>query len=428
MNFSFSAFLALRYLHASRENRHFSFITVLSVLGLTIGVAALIVVINVFDGFEEEMRNRMLQSNSHIVLSHAPAGLEKPDKWERVFRNDKTFGSEIKELSPFMQGETLARNGSLMQGVAFRGVDPRRQERVLNFKSLVTPPGALALVQADVDRDRAHPEHAKDGEPPRALPSVILGVNLMANLNLHVGNTLTMVSPGEESVTTSKNFKVVGQFKTGLKALDSRVVVMGITSAQDFMGMGSKISGFNISIKNPNDSTIVAQKMEFAFDRFSIKSWQTLNSSFFRLVENERSRVGLIVMLVALVAGFNILTAVLTSVTQRQKDISILKALGASNSQIIRIFLFQSMTIGFIGSGIGVILAGILTYILRNYPFIQLPDPYALTTLPISLNARVYGSVSLFAIGICLVSGLYPAFLASRVSPTEGMTGTGNAL
>ena len=410
----FSIFLAIRYLHASRENRYFSWITILSILGLTIGVAALIVVLSVFDGFENEVRTRMLQSNAHIVASLYPAGMEAPEKWIQVMMRNPEFGSEIKAISPFVQGETMAKNAAALQGVALRGIDPKRQEKVQSFVKLVHPATALRILQNEMDAFKA-------GKPEPELPAIIVGSRLMETLNAKVGAIVWMLDPSSAGFASSKAFKVIGVFNSGLKIYDSRLIVMSLTTAQRFTGMGGKVTGLSIALKHPRASVTLGKLMGKTYDQLTIKDWQSLNSNFFQVMENERTRVGLIVMLVALVAGFNILTAVFTSVTQRQKDISILKAVGATNRQIMHIFLIQSTMIGFIGSLIGVILAAVIAYGLRNYPFLDLPEPYFLNTLPASFNGLIYGSVCLIATCICWFAGLYPAFIASRVSPTEGM-------
>ncbi len=416
-----SRLIALRYLHSSRENRYFSWITVLSVMGLAIGVSALIVVISVFNGFEIEVRKRLLQSNAHIWATSYPYGLEDPPKWERVIMANPDFGPKIQAIAPFIHSQTMAKNDAALRGVFIRGVIPRQQEKVQSLINLVQPPQALQILQHEID------DHAK-GLPIPEVPSVILGVGLQNTLNTKVGEVVRLIDPSASTFVVSKPFKVVGTFNSGLQDADNRIVVMSLSTAQNLTGLGDKVTGLSFALKNPELSAEISALMSRSYDNLTFKNWESFNSRFFETMASERVRVGLIVGLVALVAGFNILTTVFVSVSQRQKDISILKALGASTSSIMQIFLLQSTAIGLLGSLIGVILAGIISYILENFPFLDLPDPYLLRTLPVAYSFTVYAGACLIASGICWFAGLYPAYIASRVNPSEGMAGTGQAL
>jgi lipoprotein-releasing system permease protein len=191
--------------------------------------------------------------------------------------------------------------------------------------------------------------------------------------------------------------------------------------------MGDVVTGLEIGLYDADLSPQVARRMEEKYN-LSFREWQSYNKPLFEAMERERFVIAIIVAMVVIVAGFNILTTVFVSVSQRQRDISIMKALGARNSQIIWLFLIQSLCIGVGGSMIGAILAVFISYVLETYPFIDLPEPYFLKSLPVHYSADVYGGVSACAILVCLLAGLYPALVASRVVPTEGIKGTGQAL
>ncbi|RZA20259.1 MAG: ABC transporter permease [Proteobacteria bacterium] len=412
-----SSRIALRYLHASKGNRYFSWITILSVAGLAIGVAALIVVLSVFNGFEFEVRHRLLQSNAHVIASLYPAGLKEPNKWIRHIRADPDFGSKISAISPFIHSESLAKQGSSLVGIIVRGINPKLQNRVQSLDSLIKPESALKLLQDEMTM-KALPE----------VPSVILGEGLFRTLNAKLGTTIALVTPSFKGVSTTATYKVVGTYNSGLKQYDDRLVLLSLSAAQAFTGMGQKVTGLAIGLKNGDDSTTVSETMSRRYTNLTIKEWQSLNRRFFELMDTERFRVGLIVALVGIVAGFNILTTVFVSVSQRQSDISVLKALGSTTPQIMQIFLIQSSLIGVIGSGSGVIMAGLLSWFLQRFPLLELPDPYFLRTLPVQPSLFVYLGVSVAAVAICLLAGVYPAWIASRVAPSEGIRGIGKAL
>ena len=413
--------IALRYLHASKGNRYFSWITVLSVSGLAIGVAALIVVLSVFNGFEYEVRHRLLQANAHVIASVYPAGLKDPAKWITTLENDREFGAQIDAMSPFIHTESLAKSGASLVGIMVRGIDPKAQDRVQSLEGLVIPSQSMTKLQKEIS------EFERNGTVPE-VPSVILGAGLLRTLNTEIGKTIELVTPQLKSMATTASYKIVGTYNSGLKQYDDRLAVLSLPAAQAFTGMGDKVTGLAIGLKDGDLSTVVSAQMANRYSALTIKEWQSLNRRFFELMDTERFRVGLIVALVGLVAGFNILTTVFVSVSQRQSDISVLKALGATTPQIMRIFLLQSSAIGLIGAGLGVALAGLITVFLRNYPLLELPDPYFLKTLPVNPTLSVYLLTSLASVLICLFAGLYPAWIASQVAPTEGIHGTGKAM
>lgn len=413
--------IALRYLHASKGNRYFSWITILSVAGLAIGVAVMIVVLSVFNGFEYEVKNRLLQANGHVVASVYPAGLNNPPKWIDILQNDSELGADIAALSPFIHTESLLKSGPSLLGVMVRGVDPAIQDKVQSLKGMILPSKATKILQKEIQT------FAKTRKLPE-VPSAIVGSGLLKSLNLEVGTTIQLVSPRMNSTATNARYRIVGTYNSGLKQYDDRLVVLSLPAAQAFTDMGDKVTGLVIGLKDAAKSTAFAERLAERYSALTVKEWQSMNRRFFELMDTERGRVGLIVALVGLVAGFNILTTVFVSVSQRQADISVLKALGATTPQVMKIFLVQSTAIGFIGALFGVILAGIITVIFKRYPLLELPDPYFLKTLPVQVSPLLYCVISLAAGFICLLAGLYPAWIASRVAPTEGIRGGGDAL
>ncbi|MBC7531997.1 MAG: ABC transporter permease [Oligoflexus sp.] len=417
---SFSRIIAFRYLHASRENRYFSWITILSLLGLAIGVAALIVVLSVINGFEYELRNRFLQANAHIMAYRYPAGMVNPEKWGQIIMKDKELKDDVQGISPFIHYETMAKHDSILQGVLVRGIDPKQREKVQSIASLINPAGAMDILQKEIEDKKAK-------KPEPELPGIIIGSGLMENLKAEIGGTIYLISPSENNFSDMKRFKIVGTYNSGLKHYDNRLVILSLSTAQKFFNMGETVTGIEIGLKDADRSPEIARKMEQKYE-LSFREWQSYNRPLFEAMERERFVIAIIVAMVVLVAGFNILTTVFVSVSQRQRDISILKALGATNKQIMRLFLIQSTCIGVGGSIVGVGLALVISYVLEKYPFIDLPEPYFLKSLPVHYSWTVYSVVVLGGIGICLFAGLYPALIASRVSPTEGIAGTGQAI
>ena len=415
---SVSQFIAFRYMKSNGENRAFSWITVLSITGMAIGIAALIVVISVINGFEFELRNRFLQSNAHIMAYRYPAGMTNPEKWEEMFQKD--FGEKIRGVSPFVHYETMLKKGGIMQGVLVRGIVPRKREKVQSLKPLVFPLSSLDILQREVDQDVV-------GDPPPAMPAVVLGKGLLDIINAKVGDTVMIVSPSPERTTEMVAFKVVGTYNSGLKHYDNRLVVMSLPAAKKLFKMNDVVTGIEIGLHNPDESVAIATQFEAKYN-LTFREWQSFNRPLFETMEKERAVIAPIVGMVVLVAAFNILTTIFVSVSHRQKDISILKSLGASNRQISALFVWQGIWIGAIGSFIGAILAVIVSWALEKYQFIDLPDPYFLKNLPVTYNPWLYAGVCLAGITLCIGASIYPARIAAKVTPTEGFRETGDAM
>jgi len=395
------------------SNRFFSWISFLTVTGVAIGVAAMIVVWSVINGFEAELRKRFLVANSHVMAYRFPSGLVDYKSWEQTIRKD--FGDKITGASPFVHYETLARKTSLLHATLIRGTNPREREDVQSLASVVTPSDALAVIQAEITA-------AQDGELPPEIPSVILGTGLLSLLDLKIGETVEFVEPDRTDFGSLKKFRIVGSYDSGLKHYDNKLAIMALTTAQHFFKMGDRVTGLEIGLKDPFESHIVAAAMDKKYD-ISIREWQSFNKSLFEAMSKQRVVILLITLMVAGVAGFNILTTVFVAVTQRQRDISILKALGATNSQIVTLFVKQGIYVGLLGSIIGAILAVIISNILERYQFVDLPDLYLLAKLPIAYEWWVYVTVSIASIGIAIVAGLFPAYLASHINPVAGFRG-----
>lgn len=415
---SVSRFIALRYLRTSRENHFFSWISVLSIIGLAIGVAALIVVLSVINGFEVELRNRFLHANAHIMAYRYPAGMANPERWQEIIEHD--FKKEVKGTAPFVHYETMLKNKSYMHGVLVRGIAPRQRERVQSLEGLITPPDAINLLQKEID------DVEKGGTLPET-PALIVGSGLLGILDAKIGDIVQLVSPSEDKYTEMYPFKIVGVYNSGLKHYDNRLVAMSLVAAKRFFKMGDVVTGLEIGLYHAEDSIKVTRKMDEKY-QLTFREWQSFNGPLFETMEKERFVISLIVAMVVLVASFNILTTIIVAVSQKQRDISILKALGATNRQIVALFLNQGVYIGTIGSLLGIVLALIISKALETYQFIDLPEPYFLKHIPVHYSPEVYLTIALAAVVVCTLAGLYPAIVAARVRPTDGFRGTGDAM
>lgn len=409
-------FIATRYLQASRNNRFFSWITVLSIAGVAIGVAAMTVVLSVINGFEKELKNRFLAANAHVLAFNFPGGLEEPGEWAKKIQGD--FGKELTGMARFVHYETMARRNSLLHQTLIRGIEPLKRQNVQDLRPLVDPPGALDALQAEMTTL----QKIKTGR--ETISPIILGRGLLSLLDAKVGDVVQLIAPDPDRVGEMQSFKVVGAYDSGLKHYDNKLGIVSLPTAQKFFQMGSRVTGLEIGLKNPDRSGPIADAMRGKYS-IQIKEWQSFNRSMFEAMQIERAVIAAIVFLVSGVAGFNILTTLFISVTQKQKSISILKALGASNREIMALFLIQGSWVGLIGTGLGCVLAFVISKILEKYQFIDLPDLYMLATLPLDYNWQTYAWVGGGALLVSVFAGVYPSWVASRVPPTAGMKGVG---
>ena len=413
ISMSVTTFIARRFMQAGRSNSFFSWISILTISGVAIGVAAMIVVWSVINGFETELRNRFLASNAHVMAYRFPNGLANYAQWANTVRSD--FKNDVTGISPFIHYETMGRKDSIMHSMLIRGINPLYREKVQTLRPIVRPPEALDILQKEIA------DEARKLPPPK-IPSIILGTGLLSLLDAKVGDLVEMIEPEKQDFGAMKKFKIIGVYDSGLKHYDNRIGILSIPTAQQFFKLGSRVTGLEIGLKEPWDSPMIAKRMEEKYS-ISIREWQSFNKGLFDAMQMERIVILIITSFVAAVAATNILTTIFVAVSQRQRDISILKSLGTNNAQIISMFLKQGIYIGVVGCFFGVILAFAISKVLEQYQFIDLPDLYLLAQLPMSYNWWVYASVCVSSILIALFAGLIPAIIASRVSPVEGFSG-----
>ena len=410
---SFSFFVAKRYLKAGRENRFFSWISTLTIVGIAIGVCALIVVLSVINGFESQLRRTFLAANAHILAYRFPQGLRDHEQWQKVIQKD--FGDRITGSAPFVHFETMGRKEYLIHAMLIKGMAPKQRQSVQQLGRIVQPPEAMDRLQEEF-------ELVKRGLPLPQVPLIIIGSGLKDSMQVQIGDEIQLIAPKAEEggpFKEMKTFKVAGIYNSGLQHYDKRLGILSLPAAQELFNMGEVVTGIEIGLKEPKTSREVAAMMADKY-HISIKEWQSYNRNIFEAMRNERNVIGLIVALVAFVASFNILTTLFVSVTQKRRDIAVLKSLGASNLQVLKIFIKQSLLIGAIGGASGTCLAFVVAKLLEHVEFVDLPDIYLLAKLPVNYDPWVYLTIGLSSVVIATLAGVYPAYSAARVHPTLG--------
>ena len=365
----------------------------------------MIIVLSVINGFETELRNRFLAANAHVLVYNAPYGISNYQSWANKITDD--FADDIRGTSPFVHYETMAKVEAISNAILIRGIHPQKREKVQSLKTLIFPSNALDALQAEIDAGiQSH-------------PAIIVGKGLLEDLGGKVGELLYLISPSDDSLTNQQAFKVVGVYSSGLRHYDSRVGIVSLVGAQQLFDYQGRVTGIEVGLHNPQKSPQIAASMENKYI-LNVAEWQSFNRPFFEAMRRERVVIAIIVALVAIVAIFNIFTTLFVSVSQKIKDISVLKSLGATNKQINSIFLKQGCLIGMLGNGFGVLLAALFCFLLKHFQFISLPEKvYHISDIPIKFDIWVYLGVCCVAIICCLIAGFYPARVATRASPLD---------
>ncbi|HUV77510.1 MAG TPA: lipoprotein-releasing ABC transporter permease subunit [Desulfobacterales bacterium] len=407
---SFEYFIGGRYLRAKQKETFISLITILSIAGVTVGVMALIVVIAVMAGFESDLKQRILGVESHIVLMRYGGSFSD---YRKISKQIDTLDG-VTAATPFIYTQIMLRSTSGVSGAVLRGIDPESAGEVIK---ILKDSGLQSLKQAQ------GPENSKSW-----VPGIILGKELSKNLGVGKGDAVYLISSqGMISpigyLPAMKRFKVAGLFESGMYEYDGSLAYINLKDAQKILHMEGAVTGIEVRVKDVYDARNIAEKIvsNLGFPYWA-KDWMQMNHNLFSALKLEKTVMFIILALIVLVAAFNIASTLIMMVMGKTKDIAILKAMGAMDSSIRKIFIFNGMIIGSVGTTLGVCLGFIMCELLEKYKFIELPgDVYYISTLPVRLNPMDVLIIAAAALIICFVATLYPARQASKLNPVEAI-------
>ena len=402
----FELFIALRYLFSRRKHAFISAISLISMLGVALGVAALIVVLGVMNGFSENLRDKILGVNAHILVT----SLQGP------FAEYTSHQETIKELPkvravlPFVYAEVMLSSTRQAKGAVLRGIDPQAASEALSLER--------DMVRGDLRDLRAK------GDPP----PILLGDELASRLGLSLGDTLHMMSPsGQKSAAGFSpkimSFRLAGVFDTGMYEYDSSLAYVSIPAAQEVLGFERDlVTGLEVRLSDVYAAKEVARDIEgtVSDEPLSARTWMEMNRELFSALKLEKTAMGVILLIMIMVGSFSIVTTLIMLVMEKKQDIAVLMSLGAKPGNIKRVFIYQGTLIGAIGTAAGYGLGLGLTYCLEKYQFIQLPkDIYYLDHLPIQLAATDLTWIGIAALTLCFLATLYPASRAAKLEPAS---------
>ena len=406
---SYELFIGLRYLKAKRKQTFISIITLISIGGVAIGVMTLIVVIGVMTGFKEDLTGKILGYYSHIVVLKQNEGL---DDYEGIIRKiEKVKG--VKSATPFTYTQAMLSSKSGSLGVVLRGVDPKTIGKVINIGSNMKE-GSLLNLEG--------PSNSAN------YPGIIIGKELSRNLGIFYGDTVNLISPmgvmtPMGMVPRMKKFKIVGIFESGMYEYDSSFLYISLKNAQDFINMPGVVTGIEVKTDDIYRVKEIASRIvrDLGYSYWT-KDWMEMNRNLFAALKLEKITMFVILILIIMVAAFNIVSTLIMVVMEKNKDIAILKSMGATASSIMKIFIIEGLVVGVVGTLLGTIGGYTLGFLLSEYKFIKLPsDVYYISTLPFRIDSVDSILIDISAIGISFLATLYPSWQASRLLPAEAL-------
>ena len=402
----FEWFVCLRYLKAKRKQSFISLISLISVAGVMVGVMALIVVLAVMTGFTSEFRDKILGINSHVVVQEM--GGSFPGYREAANAIGKVAG--VTGVTPYIYSQTMLTGGLGGTGAVLRGIDPASARQVLDIDRHMVAGSLDHLAGAD-----------------HGLPGIILGKELANQLRVTVGDRVKLISAAGPLTPMGvlpklKACRVVGIFNTGMYEYDSALAYVDLATAQEFFDLGDAVHGLEVRVADIDLADQVAGRIEQSLGPgYLAKDWMRMNKNIFSALRLEKTALSVIMALVVLVAAFNIVSTLIMVVMEKTKDIAILKSMGATSGSIMRIFMYEGLVIGLTGTLLG--LAGGLTLceILSRYQFIQLPDVYPISTLPVKVLPWDVALISCAAVLITFLATLYPSYQAAKIDPAVAL-------
>ena len=403
----FELFLSIRYLRAKRKQAFISVITVISVLGVMIGVMALVVVLSVMNGFRADLMSKILGVKSHLlVLSYKGAFNDYKRVAGRVGQVEGAVAT-----TPFIHSQVMVNRSGNVSGAILRGIQPETAGNVLSIESMIKD-GSLSSLESSWD----------------GLPTIIIGSELSKQLGAYHGDILNMISPEGNltpfgRVPNSQKFKVTAVFDSGMYEYDASMVFVSLKEAQAFLGFGDRVSGLEVRVKDVYKSDKVGLKIQNALGNpYWTKDWKVMNRSLFSALKLEKFAMFVILTMIVLVGALNIISTLVMVVMEKTRDVAILRAMGASAKSVMTIFMVQGLLVGLVGTLAGLASGLGICHLLARYKFISLPsDVYYITTLPVRVEFWDVCLVSLSAVVISFLATIYPSWHASKLNPVEAI-------
>lgn len=407
-----SIYIGARYTRAKRRNHFISFISMTSMLGVALGVAALITVLSVMNGFEKELRERILGMTSHAIVTELGGSLSN---WQGLEKRIEGF-PRIEESAPFVEGQAMVNQGSRVRGTLVRGVDPALEPKVSTIGD--------KMVQGELT-------DLKAGEF-----GIILGKDLANSMGVIKGDRITLITPHVSPTPAGviprlKRLDVVGVFEIGMYEYDSALAIMHLEDAATLFRIPGKVSGLRLKVEDLYQAPQITRELMATLPAdYRGADWTYQHANFFRALKTEKTVMFVILMLIVAVAAFNIVSTLVMMVTDKQADIAILRTLGMSPGGIMGIFMVQGVVIGLVGTLLGVVggvalalnVSDLIAWIetVLGYQFLP-ADVYYISDLPSRLDWNDVTVIGITSFVLSILSTIYPSWRASKVRPAEAL-------
>ncbi len=408
--------MALRYLR-SRKKAGISLTSLLTVVGFAVGVAALTVVTSVWNGFAAEFLDKLLGINAHSVV------LRRHD----VFRSYTNATDQLQKapgishVAPFVYSEVIAQSAKNVQGLAIKGIDPSRADRTPLARYISKDPKETQKVFAALA--------ARSSTVAGQMPGIVLGKDLTEILHVKVGEVITIISPygGNEARPKTQPFYVVGTFHSGMYEFDSRMVFIDLREAQRFFRLWDTVTGLEVWSDDPMTSKQIIRTAVEALDpddplAYESKDWSDTNRGIFGAMRQQKVLIVVVLAFIVLVAAFMIMATLILLILEKGREVAILKALGATDGSILRIFVLDGQIIGIAGCLLGIGLGLVTCAILEKYGLKLDPRVYYLERLPVEVNPIELTVVCVGAMILATLATIFPALKAAKMSPVDGLT------
>lgn len=405
--------IALRYLRARRKDAFISVTTLFTAVGVTIGVAALVVMLAVMSGFETNLRQRMLSLSPQVQVQSFGGAIS--DYAAVAARIDHTAG--VAGSDPFIVGQGLASAPHGISGVVVRGVEPRNPVVIARLRRYVDA-ASLAMLESG--------SSTNVGAGARPVTGLLLGATLADKLKVKPGDPVRIVAPiiagpSSQLSTRSADFRVAAIFRSGVQFIDSDVIFMGLATAQDFFGRPGKADGIEVKLHDLDQTTMVTDALRGMLGHtFRVTNWMEYDQAASAGFAMLKRVYAMVLLLLIGVAAFNLIATLIMVVMEKRKDIAVLLAMGATPAEVRRIFQLKGIIVGASGTALGLIIGALTCFALSRYQFIHIPSKiYGISTLPIDAQPLSFVLVAIASMVLCYLATIYPARQASRETPVE---------
>ncbi|MET0851998.1 MAG: lipoprotein-releasing ABC transporter permease subunit [Candidatus Rokuibacteriota bacterium] len=397
----FELLIGLRYLRSKGGRGFLSLLTVIAMAGMAIGVMALIVVLAVMSGFEDELRSKILGTTSHIlVMDVSGRGIQDPAKAVEIIRADP----EVRSAAPFVLQQVMLSRGESATGVVLRGIDPEAERRELQVRVKQGNLGDLAGPQ----------------------PAIALGRELARTLGAFIGDEVVAISPrgavtAVGTIPKMRPLRVVAVFEIGLYEYDSALAYTSIETAQQFAEMGGRVSGIEVRLNDVYQARRVSREIGAKLGMpYWTRDWTEMNRNLFSAIQLEKTAMFVILTLIVFVAAFAIISHLILMVAEKRREIGVLRALGASGRSITLVFIAEGVLIGLVGTVVGTVLGVTIGLVQDRYHIVTIPgDVYQLSELPMKMHPPELILIAVSALALSFLATLYPSRQAARLHPVD---------